>query len=99
MSMHYLLISKKNHLFNRSIFQSASSYSDLTYRTPEDSFKLTKDFAEKVGCLPKFDLNEKQDLQNEEKNSLKIKLNALEYEKNSIHDSELLSKIISINFR
>ena len=94
MSMHYLLISEKNYLFNRLIFQSASSYSDLTYREPKDSFELTKDFASKVGCLPQFDSAKQRDLENERSSSnpLKIKLNTLNLEKRSTYDSELLGK-------
>lgn len=52
MAAHDLLISEKNYLFDRIILQSASTYSDLTYREPEDAFRLSKDFANQVGCLP-----------------------------------------------
>ena len=42
MSIHYLLISEKNYLFNRVLLQSSSAYLDLAYRTPEDSYMLSK---------------------------------------------------------
>ena len=52
MSLHYHLLSDKNYLFNRLIFQSSTSYSDLTYRSPSDSYILNIKFAELVGCWP-----------------------------------------------
>jgi hypothetical protein len=51
MSLHHLLLTKKNHIFNRVILQSSSSYSDLSHRTPSDSYQVWLNYAEKVGCL------------------------------------------------
>lgn len=51
MSLHLLLLSNKNHIFNRAIFQSSSSYLDTSYRSKYDAYKLSLSFAEKVGCI------------------------------------------------
>jgi carboxylesterase type B len=51
MSLHYLLLSEKRNLFNRVILQSSSSYSDLTYHSPKDSYQVWLSYAERVGCL------------------------------------------------
>jgi carboxylesterase type B len=51
MSLHYLMLSEKRNLFNRVILQSSSSYSDLTYHSPRDSYQVWLSYAERVGCL------------------------------------------------
>lgn len=90
MSLHYLLLSKKNQLFNRVIFQSVSAYTDTAYKTPEVSFLSTKEFAKKVGCLSSF--NKTAELLNLESqvNPLKIQLNQLKYENFSTYDNTLV---------
>lgn len=51
MSLHYLMLTDKAHLFKRLIFQSSSSYSDLTYRPPSDAYRISLRLAERVNCL------------------------------------------------
>lgn len=51
MSLHHLMLTEKRDLFNRVILQSSSSYSDLTYRSPSETYQVWLSFAEKVGCL------------------------------------------------
>jgi carboxylesterase type B len=51
MSLHYLMLSEKRTLFNRVVLQSSSSYSDLTYHSPKDSYQVWLSYAERVGCL------------------------------------------------
>lgn len=92
MSIHYLLLGKKNNLFNRVIFQSVSAYTETAIQTPEQSFLQTKELAELVGCLPSFNkTNELKKLESE-LNPLKVKLNELKYEKFSTYDSKKVGK-------
>ncbi|CAF1073759.1 unnamed protein product, partial [Brachionus calyciflorus] len=51
MSIHFLLLTNKSNIFNRGILQSLSSYSDIGFRTPEEAFRVSLQFAQKVGCL------------------------------------------------
>ena len=51
MAIHDLLVGEKGRLFDRAILQSATSYSDLTYREPRDAFRLSADLGEKAGCV------------------------------------------------
>lgn len=51
MSLHYLMLTNKAHLFKRLIFQSSSSYSDLTYRPPQDAYRISLRLAERLQCL------------------------------------------------
>ena len=51
MSLHYLMLSEKANLFKRLIFQSSSSYSDLTYRPPSDAYRISLRLAERLNCL------------------------------------------------
>lgn len=50
MSLHYLMLSNKAHLFKRLIFQSSSS-PDLTYRPPSDAYRISLRLAESLNCL------------------------------------------------
>lgn len=57
MSLHYLMLTDKAHLFKRLIFQSSSSYSDLTYRPPSDAYRISLRLAERVNCLFVYQTN------------------------------------------
>lgn len=58
MSLHYLMLSEKANLFKRLIFQSSSSYSDLTYRPPSDAYRISLRLAERLNCLLVYHSNE-----------------------------------------
>lgn len=56
MSLHYLMLTNKAHMFKRLIFQSSSS-PDLTYRPPSDAYRISLRLAERLNCLIVNEIN------------------------------------------
>lgn len=83
MSIHFMLLSNQSHLFNRGIFQSTSAFSDITYRTSKEAYRVSLSFAQKVGCL---EINTQEKLKVEP--ALRIRSNILN-SKDQVSESEL----------